>query len=785
MITRRSLLLMPVFLLAASIARPQSAHDLGALNARDSIAACWRAMDASPDGPRRTEYGLRAWTFARDHVPELTSPCRLRLAETYLRRGLPERALEHAEAVALAEPTNPHALHLKASALAAGEQWNRAIGTWSELLTRATPDTLLRMGAYDGLMRSYAAIGDRASAIANGEHARELYHLRNERLLSGACSNFLGHLAAGQGRHHAAMRYFMEAMDDLQANEPRRTEAHVNMAATLVRLRYMKQAFDELDLARVRALTLGERSLADRISLLRAAAYLAEGRSMDALQEARAAKERSEARADTVVLIEADELLAHIHGKYGQHQQARLHTAQARALSNAVAAQELLVREERQHQAMEAQSVETQFLKRAEEQQRQGERLRRTRAEADERSRQLELARMASEMRATELQRAMEHADAEQRLALARTALEDEQQMRTIQSLELDRRKQELQLARSEQRDLVRNKELEVLIRDRSLQALTIQREEARRRSAMWLMLLLAALVLGAIAWLIAMRSKNRTIHTQVAQIRCINAELSSKNSDLLSSINYALRIQRAIVPTEEELRRVLPDSFLFYKPRDIVSGDLPFVRQEGTRTFVATIDCTGHGVPAAMLSFMAYYNLNDIIGSRPGIAVGEILDELHQRIHASQEFGDGMDITLVEVDPERRVLWYSGAQNSLLLVREGECHRIRGEKCSIGDPSGACGMGFRTHRIDLHPNDRIYMYSDGFVHQFGGPSGRKKFGSAQLMSTLAALGARPAEEVATTISEAQRTWQQEQPQTDDIVLIGFSLARTAASRAA
>lgn len=782
-IGRSPLLLLFLCPLSSVIAQPM--YEQGTMNARDSIIKSWQAMEGIRDPAKQTEYGLRAWSFAREHQPELIGACRLRLADIYLRRDLPDQALEHAEAVAASTPTDPHAVYLKAAALTADKQWHKAIGAWNDLLSRATPDSLQRNVAHDELMRCHAAVGDHAAALAHGEQARELYRVRDERLLSGACSNFLGHLAAAQGRQHAAMRYFMEAMDDLRSSELRCADAQMNKAATLVRLRLMKLAYEELDKVQARVRAFGDSSMFDRISLLRAAAHLAEGNSMIALQEARAIKERAEARADTTVLIESNEMLVHIHGKYGQHHQARVHTIEVEVLRKALAAKEQVEIEEQQRRAMEVQRTETQFLERAEDEHRQEERLRRARVEADERSRQLELARMASEIRAAELQRAMEHADAEQRLALARTALQDAQQVRKIQSLELARGRQELELARGEQRDLVRNREMELLIRDRSVQALTIQREEARRRSALWLMLFLAALVLGALTGLIVMRRKNRTIRTQVAEIKHINAELSSKNSDLLSSINYALRIQRAIMPTEEELRRVLPDSFLFYKPRDIVSGDLPFVRKEGSRLFVAAIDCTGHGVPAAMLSFMAYYNLNDIIGSRPGIGVDEILGELHQRIRTSQAFGDGMDITLVEVDLERRVLWYSGAQNSLLLVREGECHRFRGEKCSIGDPTGACALGFRAHRVDLHANDRIYLYSDGFVHQFGGPSGRKKFGSAQLMRTLAALGERPAQELAAIIHETQRAWQQEQAQTDDIVLIGFSLERPAAAHAA
>jgi serine phosphatase RsbU (regulator of sigma subunit) len=260
----------------------------------------------------------------------------------------------------------------------------------------------------------------------------------------------------------------------------------------------------------------------------------------------------------------------------------------------------------------------------------------------------------------------------------------------------------------------------------------------------------------------------------------------------MLSSIRAAQKIQQTIIPTEEQLRDALPDSFLFYKPMDIVSGDLPFVRREGERLFIATIDCTGHGVPAAMLSFMAYYNLNDIIGRHKELEVSGILSMLHQRILSTVHgqsmngtLGDGMDITLVELDLERRVLWYSGAQSSLLFVRDGDCQRIQGDKCSIGDPLGGSAAGFRTHRIDLRPTDHVYLYSDGLVHQFGGPNGRKKLSNARLMKTVSALAEHSALEAGTHLATIYHDWQETQAQTDDIVLIGFSIGRQASVMAA
>ena len=356
----------------------------------------------------------------------------------------------------------------------------------------------------------------------------------------------------------------------------------------------------------------------------------------------------------------------------------------------------------------------------------------------------------------------------------------------------LEMNKLDLERKQKEQSMAMLKRQNELLEKDGELKAAEQQRAEVVARTSIAAVALLAA-VAGFFFWVMRkVKGKNRLIREQVAQIGLINAELSDKNADLLSSITYAHNIQKAIIPTEAQLRELVPDSFLYYRPRDIVSGDLPFIRKAGKRLFLATIDCTGHGVPAAMLSFMAYYNLNDIISTRPDIGVGTILDLLHLRIsdavHArsgGHALSDGMDITLVDLDLENGVLHYSGAQNALMVVQDGVCHRIKGDRCSIGDPSGDRGGGFQAHRIELRPEDRVYLFSDGLIHQFGGEDGRKKFSNARLARRTADLAAHPACEAGELLKTEHLRWQGNTTQTDDIVLIGFSIDRTAAAQAA
>jgi serine phosphatase RsbU (regulator of sigma subunit) len=143
------------------------------------------------------------------------------------------------------------------------------------------------------------------------------------------------------------------------------------------------------------------------------------------------------------------------------------------------------------------------------------------------------------------------------------------------------------------------------------------------------------------------------------------------------------------------------------------------------------------------------------------------------------------MDIGLVELDQAAGTMWFSGAQSALVILRDSGAERIKGSSCSIGDPSGDSSAGFETHRIELQPSDRICLFSDGLIHQFGGPNGRKKFSSNQFMQRLEALNGQTAQEIGSSICAQHIDWQGQEEQTDDIILIGFSINGTKQAKAA
>ncbi len=258
-----------------------------------------------------------------------------------------------------------------------------------------------------------------------------------------------------------------------------------------------------------------------------------------------------------------------------------------------------------------------------------------------------------------------------------------------------------------------------------------------------------------------------------------IELEVHYKNRKLTESINYARRIQRAIFPNPRLIDRVLPDSFTLYKPRDVVSGDFPWFAQAGDDVFMAAVDCTGHGVPGALLSLVGYFLLNDIVRSRKITDPGHVLDLLDEGVSAtlrhSEDAGskDGMDISLCRINLEKGEVTYAGAHRPLYVVKNGILEEIKGNKFPIGGGIFKNQTNFASSTIRLSPGDAIFFCSDGYCDQFGGPKGRK-FGTRQLRELISKVHTMPMKEALAIFEDQWECWRGNQKQTDDVLLIGI-----------
>lgn len=255
--------------------------------------------------------------------------------------------------------------------------------------------------------------------------------------------------------------------------------------------------------------------------------------------------------------------------------------------------------------------------------------------------------------------------------------------------------------------------------------------------------------------------------------------QIALQNKEITDSILYAKRIQQAVLPGKRTLEKTLPEHFILFKPRDIVSGDFYWVEKSEERIIVCAADCTGHGVPGAFMSLLGLTFLNEIVNHDGILKASRILDRLRANIIRSMSHKDeaemardGMDVALVVIDSQLDILEYSGAFNPLLIVRNGELLEYKADKMPIGMYVGEEGP-FTNHKIQLEPDDMIYMYSDGFPDQFGGEKG-SKYKARPFKRLLTGMNDKPAEAQLSLLKSELTRWMGTEDQVDDILVMGI-----------
>ena len=259
------------------------------------------------------------------------------------------------------------------------------------------------------------------------------------------------------------------------------------------------------------------------------------------------------------------------------------------------------------------------------------------------------------------------------------------------------------------------------------------------------------------------------------------NKEIRLKNKDITDSIEYAKRIQTAILPLEENIKKYLPESFIFYRPRDIVSGDFYWFAYKNEKIIIAAIDCTGHGVPGAFMSMIGAEILNTIVISQGITDAAEILNLKNKYIRSAlkqdtSDNQDGMDMALCIIDKKKGVLEFAGAKNPLIYItKDGQLHKIRGDRQSIGGFQYTKIVSFKKHIIKIDTPMYFYIFSDGYQDQFGGPD-RQKFMVRNFEKLLASIYHLSMDEQKRILTETLEAWMSDLSQTDDILVIGFKL---------
>jgi serine phosphatase RsbU (regulator of sigma subunit)/tetratricopeptide (TPR) repeat protein len=256
------------------------------------------------------------------------------------------------------------------------------------------------------------------------------------------------------------------------------------------------------------------------------------------------------------------------------------------------------------------------------------------------------------------------------------------------------------------------------------------------------------------------------------------NVIIEHKNREILDSITYAKRIQSAILPQPKLVKEFLEDSFILYKPKDIVAGDFYWLEVVGDTVLFAAADCTGHGVPGAMVSVVCNNGLNRAVREYGLKEPNEILDKTRQLVveefeKSDEEVKDGMDISLCALNTSTNQLFWSGANNPLWILRNGEIMEYKADKQPIGKHFDA--KPFSLVEVQLKKNDIIYIFTDGFQDQFGGPK-EKKFRVAQMRELFLTLTSKTMEEQRKIIDESFENWKGDLEQVDDVCVIGVRI---------
>jgi len=257
--------------------------------------------------------------------------------------------------------------------------------------------------------------------------------------------------------------------------------------------------------------------------------------------------------------------------------------------------------------------------------------------------------------------------------------------------------------------------------------------------------------------------------------------QLAEKNKDVTDSINYALRIQASLLSPLSQLALLFEQSFILHQPRDILSGDFYWCFERGQRRYIVVADCTGHGVPGALMSIIGNNLINEIIINENIQNPSSILQQLDIRLKNVMrgdhgEVMDGMDLALCVVDSTFKELYFAGALRPLFMVdANGRINEVQGSRHCIGGAMMEAEKPFETHRMPYQPGQRFYLTSDGYYSQFGGPD-NKKFMKARFKATLASLQHLTMTDQCLELQELLKQWQGPHEQVDDVMVVGIEL---------
>ncbi|MBA3682094.1 MAG: tetratricopeptide repeat protein [Bacteroidetes bacterium] len=335
-----------------------------------------------------------------------------------------------------------------------------------------------------------------------------------------------------------------------------------------------------------------------------------------------------------------------------------------------------------------------------------------------------------------------------------------------------------------------KQQEIQLLTQDKQLKEHTIEKD---RYVKLFIGIVAGLLLLLSIIFIYRFREKkkdnnllqekNDAIASQKNEIEGQKEELQHKNKEITDSINYAKRIQGSVLPSANLVNTLFADSFIYFQPKDIVSGDFYWIAQNDNYIYYAVADCTGHGVPGAMMSMLGNSLLNQIVLNSKTDSPDVILKELHFHVVKTlneniqqRDSKDGMDIALLRMDPKKKEILFSGAGRPLYIIQNKQLGILKADKYSIGGFYDTQEVNYLLHKIKIDTPTQLYMFTDGVPDQFGGPKG-KKFMSKKLQELLVQTSDLSVSEQEQRFKSVFESWKRSVEQTDDVTLVSIRLS--------
>ncbi len=646
-----------------------------------------------------------------------------------------------------------------------------------------TNDNKALANNYSQLAFALTKNNKKQEAITYHNKAYEIYSKENDVVNAAQALNNIGYLNRQLGQYQNAIEPLVNANNLLKKNGVEWPEVNNNLG---VNYAYLNKFF-EAEVLFTKSLGINKASnnkkgIAESYNYI-ALSNMLQNNTNEARNYVNSAIEISEKENYKTTLAESYLILSKIDSKEGNYRQSQENENKYAKIMSELSAFDLEKSKREQELNYESEKDEKRILNDINEKEKRDLELAQLRL----------LAEKAKQEKESEIkQQILLKEKTEQSLLAARRQIEIQNKTLEVATLNAEKQKQQTQFLEKEKENIEKQKNSELkslseknkLEEEKKIEQLNAQQSKARQKLLLAGFTLALCLLGLAVVAFIRNSKQKKIIEKANAQLTTFNNEIveqkdviETKNRQIFDSINYAKNIQKAILPQEKHLNELFTEAMMLYIPRDKVSGDFPWLYENGDDIFVAAVDCTGHGVPGALLSVIGHFVLNEVVIKPETTNAALLLDGLHDGVKRTlkqaenRDTRDGMDIALCKFNLKNNTLDFAGAHRHLYLVRNNEIIEYKGTKRPIGGLQYKDDVGFVNHQIALQKNDILYFYSDGYPDQIGGPD-RKKFFNSRVKEMIQQNNQYELSKQKTIFTDTYHNYKGNIKQIDDILLM-------------